>query len=154
MRGATCQLDYGVGVREFQSTLLMRGATSSKSTCFFKASISIHAPHARSDAINIDVWAGAQQFQSTLLMRGATFASQSIRVSLSISIHAPHARSDRHSQPACRLPDSVSYTHLDVYKRQKNPLQERTFIHCIPCSVLLPYHYIFYNVFTIHHGSS
>ena len=35
----------------FQSTLLMRGATSSASHAITRASISIHAPHARSDFI-------------------------------------------------------------------------------------------------------
>ena len=57
---------------EFQSTLLMRGATSV---------------------------AGAQPlltniFQSTLLMRGATQRGCSSRAGEAISIHAPHARSD------------------------------------------------------------
>ena len=81
-------------VREFQSTLLMRGATWT------------HRPHRR-----------RYGFQSTLLMRGATFSKSSIITnsghfnprssceerlahgassgsSSKISIHAPHARSD------------------------------------------------------------
>ena len=37
--------------KEFQSTLLMRGATSFKSFLQITLQISIHAPHARSDAM-------------------------------------------------------------------------------------------------------
>ena len=58
--------------RLFQSTLLMRGATSALFRSLQAPSISIHAPHARSDLF----WGGRAaayiQFQSTLLMRGAT----------------------------------------------------------------------------------
>ena len=56
----------------FQSTLLMRGATISSALNRQSVSISIHAPHARSDGIAI--------FQQG---------------SCPISIHAPHARSDQ-----------------------------------------------------------
>ena len=79
----------------FQSTLLMRGATASsqssaagglnfnpRSSCEERldhagdtvdhVSISIHAPHARSDAFKLNDVKAFLQFQSTLLMRGAT----------------------------------------------------------------------------------
>ena len=55
----------------FQSTLLMRGATSWAHAPLWCSPISIHAPHARSD---MGVLPGniIETFQSTLLMRGAT----------------------------------------------------------------------------------
>ena len=56
---------------KFQSTLLMRGATYARVVRPLGKNISIHAPHARSDAILADVV-----------------------VDVCISIHAPHARSD------------------------------------------------------------
>ena len=56
----------------FQSTLLMRGATS------------------RQDKFDTE----QILFQSTLLMRGATVCQGRVRAVLMISIHAPHARSD------------------------------------------------------------
>ena len=73
MRGATILLRFFiVSSSRFQSTLLMRGATvNTGSMLIRKQLISIHAPHARSDAI-IPV----------VLLAG------------DISIHAPHARSD------------------------------------------------------------
>ena len=99
----------------FQSTLLMRGATICRELEQYKVWISIHAPHARSDA-KARSWQAASIFQSTLLMRGATPAavadlptspfqstllmrgatrlSCSSYGSTTISIHAPHARSD------------------------------------------------------------
>ena len=55
----------------FQSTLLMRGATTSGETMYDPTMISIHAPHARSDAIAENLQ-DPSLFQSTLLMRGAT----------------------------------------------------------------------------------
>ena len=66
---------------EFQSTLLMRGATTLYIECTPKGGISIHAPHARSDTIN---------------------ARHEGRWSI-ISIHAPHARSDAGRAPAERV---------------------------------------------------
>ena len=56
----------------FQSTLLMRGATSCFFTHLFTVLISIHAPHARSDNVSSSAHADIRTFQSTLLMRGAT----------------------------------------------------------------------------------
>ena len=103
MRGATWELaeiDYVAGI--FQSTLLMRGATT------------------------LSTFGGCgARFQSTLLMRGATTSIQpkwhsstdfnprssceerlasGLRLpSTNISIHAPHARSDISSQMLLRL---------------------------------------------------
>ena len=57
--------------KPFQSTLLMRGATPLMFVPWLLPSISIHAPHARSDDERAD-----------------------IRALTMISIHAPHARSD------------------------------------------------------------
>ena len=59
---------------KFQSTLLIRGATITPDNAVDELSISIHAPHTRSDpnvaAANVVFWV----FQSTLLIRGATFS--------------------------------------------------------------------------------
>ena len=108
----------------FQSTLLMRGATSSVSESDTCHAISIHAPHARSDQLTNPLDSvpnlfqstllmrgatsskssspGLEIFQSTLLMRGATYDGNLLMLIVKISIHAPHARSDR--SPAGRGP--------------------------------------------------
>ena len=100
----------------FQSTLLMRGATSQQRKEDQNENISIHAPHARSDGrlgtpvqlivdfnprssceerLDSDNQAATYaRFQSTLLMRGATRQRKMQVYYDSISIHAPHARSD------------------------------------------------------------
>ena len=57
---------------KFQSTLLMRGATTPYKEQSTVHQISIHAPHARSDAEKLLARLHAEIFQSTLLMRGAT----------------------------------------------------------------------------------
>ena len=72
MRGATPYCSKPHILTEFQSTLLMRGATSLCGLISQYEMISIHAPHARSDAV-------------------LSFASDDAL----ISIHAPHARSDK-----------------------------------------------------------
>ena len=56
--------------------------------------ISIHAPHARSDFRGLIDKSAPDLFQSTLLMRGATRRSAWESQLVQISIHAPHARSD------------------------------------------------------------
>ena len=117
MRGATVAGAQPLLTNIFQSTLLMRGATIMILRKRAKRSISIHAPHARSDSPSPRARVGTTTFQSTLLMRGATMRrrrpsnSRSLfqstllmrgatRISAStfsrcpISIHAPHARSD------------------------------------------------------------
>ena len=106
----------GAAVPSFQSTLLMRGATTmaragTKPTCNFNPRssceerrrrrrgarhltlISIHAPHARSDVEYglIGKWYAisihAPHARSDVPLRSMIFTSR-------ISIHAPHARSD------------------------------------------------------------
>ena len=72
MRGATLLKDDDWAPILFQSTLLMRGATLLSSAPASESEISIHAPHARSDYINLVCIAEVN----------------------GISIHAPHARSD------------------------------------------------------------
>ena len=73
MRGATRLILLRRQPRRFQSTLLMRGATGLANDGFCHHSISIHAPHARSDDGN----------------------TSNHQVYKGISIHAPHARSDQ-----------------------------------------------------------
>ena len=95
MRGATCASTCSASpIRVFQSTLLMRGATKSSRAARRALKISIHAPHARSDKLIVGAPAAFSIFQSTLLMRGATVTTADIEAAIKISIHAPHARSD------------------------------------------------------------
>ena len=97
-------------------------------------SISIHAPHARSDlqkmgAVSVTksfqstlLMRGATgyirilpvpfRFQSTLLMRGATVILPSLRNDCRISIHAPHARSDvTYKSGYAEIPISIHAPH-------------------------------------------
>ena len=117
MRGATPRSHSGAAsCGEFQSTLLMRGATKQYGIKVMYYDISIHAPHARSDYCNVkhrfmhlafqstllmrgatarqESLQRARGFQSTLLMRGATYLRRRWCANVEISIHAPHARSD------------------------------------------------------------
>ena len=72
MRGATVTAGESVyQLSQFQSTLLMRGATIVFGRAALRLVISIHAPHARSDS-----------------------SKGEIDMAITISIHAPHARSD------------------------------------------------------------
>ena len=70
--GALSTLDTQMNGLKFQSTLLMRGATSTYPPLCVRL----------------------KKFQSTLLMRGATDAYGKGPGWYAISIHAPHARSD------------------------------------------------------------
>ena len=72
LKGIIVQFDL------FQSTLLMRGATVEVEKLKSINSISIHAPHARSDLTVITI-ALHTRFQSTLLMRGATLRRHDAR---------------------------------------------------------------------------
>ncbi len=56
----------------FQSTPLLRGATSITITFAILVSVSIHAPLARGDDASLSPTNGVKQFQSTPLLRGAT----------------------------------------------------------------------------------
>ena len=64
----------------FQSTLLMRGATTMLHKEAHHTIISIHAPHARSDPLSLTVSIILRTFQSTLLMRGATGLHRARRI--------------------------------------------------------------------------
>ena len=98
MRGATSGAVRRVWMAKFQSTLLMRGATELKAYLEEYRDISIHAPHARSDG-PVFLFRINTKFQSTLLMRGATLQQGRLSTrTLCISIHAPHARSDECAQ--------------------------------------------------------
>ena len=78
----------------FQSTLLMRGATTTGLMHYLGCDISIHAPHARSD------YTQAPALPDSLISIHAPHARSDTRLQSSarpwrqISIHAPHARSD------------------------------------------------------------
>ena len=94
-------------ISQFQSTLLMRGATLPPAVQLERYLISIHAPHARSDTLNGVGAISEVKFQSTLLMRGATCDDGFRDVFAAISIHAPHARSDRRTGQ-CSRHDAIS----------------------------------------------
>ena len=102
---------------EFQSTLLMRGATASRlyaeplqqdfnprSSCEERqitcktrcrnSVISIHAPHARSDLICDDIFVTLFYFNPRSSCEERPNHRKRIAVAIVISIHAPHARSD------------------------------------------------------------
>ena len=82
------------GRTEFQSTLLMRGATEKRSRGREGDVISIHAPHARSDTTDTnkrkcgDISIHAPHARSDAVPWAVHQGD------LQISIHAPHARSD------------------------------------------------------------
>ena len=89
-------VEFG-GLVQFQSTPLMRGATSGSKVAFtveavsihaphargdhkgmarvLRFEVSIHAPHARGDSMTTCICESASLFQSTPLMRGATSGS-------------------------------------------------------------------------------
>ena len=118
MRGATDSGRYGVrhhpnfnprtpcGVRLtynelgykdylFQSTHPMRGATLSILDSDISRIISIHAPHAGCDSMNLLKRCNRIIFQSTHPMRGATKGTLRLLCLVDkISIHAPHAGCD------------------------------------------------------------
>ena len=86
----------------FQSTLLIRGATRFSSDGCSTYSISIHAPHTRSDLRVYSIIVFLLKFQSTLLIRGATDDILQMLWDDGISIHAPHTRSDLSVSPQAR----------------------------------------------------
>ena len=83
---------------EFQSTLLMRGATRRVTSSYNAKAISIHAPHARSDESK-----ESQDAEDEISIHAPHARSDNAYLQSdvfhNISIHAPHARSDL---PACR----------------------------------------------------
>ena len=94
MRGATTTIPKYVTAIQFQSTLLMRGATPEGIGGDDGRAISIHAPHARSDSAG-----QAQNIARTAISIHAPHArsdatSGNTATVAGISIHAPHARSD------------------------------------------------------------
>ena len=117
MRGATRRKGHHMRqVSDFNPRSSCEERLESALSQFNMQTISIHAPHARSDIMPFKIMAvltifqstllmrGATQlrlsiimvllFQSTLLMRGATCHLNHLHEVIIISIHAPHARSD------------------------------------------------------------
>ena len=94
MRGATVIPVKQIAAVQFQSTHLMRGATTGHIGIVFVHQISIHAPHARCDYWYYVYVLLYTTFQSTHLMRGATGPVNKTIIVYKISIHAPHARCD------------------------------------------------------------
>ena len=81
-------------VGKFQSTLPLRGATSSSEVIFVLIDISIHAPLTGSDRDISSPGGWRMEFQSTLPLRGATSTGKSSPGGSVISIHAPLTGSD------------------------------------------------------------
>ena len=99
--------------RIFQSTLLMRGATVIPIDVVNRLWISIHAPHARSDATSIRYLGYLRHFNPRSSCEERPASSRTYTCGSSISIHAPHARSDvraRQSSPRAR-PISIHAPH-------------------------------------------
>ena len=84
-------------VKEFQSTLPVRGATAGCVEIASIKKISIHAPRAGSDRLSNRSERARRRFQSTLPVRGATKAAKATELDELISIHAPRAGSDENS---------------------------------------------------------
>ncbi len=93
-RGATRGKRRHAAYKRFQSTLPTRGATRATTNPGGVGHISIHAPHAGSDAAGGGKSDALLIFQSTLPTRGATVWLLMCAITISISIHAPHAGSD------------------------------------------------------------
>ena len=94
MRGATSSAIRTTSKKVFQSTLLMRGATTTvrklnKELEEFQSTLLM-----RGATRALAGFSHIRKFQSTLLMRGATISSHPTGRWCHISIHAPHARSD------------------------------------------------------------
>ena len=101
----------------FQSTLLIRGATSPRAAHFraskFQSTLLIRGATRKVFSST----ALASLFQSTLLIRGATRARKSLKYIDSISIHAPHTRSDgknRSCRSSCDISIYAPHTRSDV----------------------------------------
>ena len=117
-----CPHARAVSLLRFQSTLLMRGATSSLYLYTLVIPISIHAPHARSDCsvpccssvphyFNPRSSCEERRHGSLKLTQSYNFNPRSsceerlvlfltLDTGSEISIHAPHARSDRRAPSA------------------------------------------------------
>ena len=80
IRGATSRAFFLDTAIAFQSTLLIRGATSPRRSSRSRSWISIHAPHTRSDSLISMTKREASLFQSTLLIRGATCTANGITI--------------------------------------------------------------------------
>ena len=105
--------------RTFQSTLLIRGATSELRGLHHRAEISIHAPHARSDADDVALRTRIEISIHAPHARSDSHALVSTLV-VGISIHAPHARSD-----ALVLVDSALATFISIHAphARSDPMQ-------------------------------
>ena len=90
----------------FQSTLLMRGATRAALKADKTRTISIHAPHARSDAVG-ELWRCAERISIHAPHARSDGDVSFIMAIDNISIHAPHARSDVKIIPGL-LPHAIS----------------------------------------------
>ena len=95
MRGATAWAESsGSPDSVFQSTLLMRGATRRLKEVRAVFKISIHAPHARSDARSRKPYSLALNFNPRSSCEERHDKIADVNELAYISIHAPHARSD------------------------------------------------------------
>ena len=81
-------------VCRFQSTLPMRGATRFPKVHRIGLTISIHAPHAGSDALVSHSSASAGHFNPRSPCGERPISIRPGRLEIRISIHAPHAGSD------------------------------------------------------------
>ena len=114
MRGATSGKRRVIAiVWLFQSTLLMRGATTSAWDWSKLEDISIHAPHARSDNRILPYTQPDQSISIHAPHARSDAAGGIVAVAIDvISIHAPHARSDISRRPSrIRITISIHAPH-------------------------------------------
>ena len=122
MRGATDFDRASSSYVVFQSTLLMRGATSAATSFARSREISIHAPHARSDAMARRSTGDSSNFNPRSSCEERPVREHRMLRLREISIHAPHARSDRRVDDGVRRityfnPRSSCEERLQKFKR-------------------------------------
>ena len=115
MRGATRAFAADPNYYPFQSTLPMRGATSELDKKIRGLMISIHTPHAGSDADAMDAGRQEQNFNPHSPCGERPYYNRRLRTLSVISIHTPHAGSDsfsfyhvRHQQISIHTPHAGS----------------------------------------------
>ena len=89
-----------MGQLSFQSTPPVRGATQAGRFCPAGDGISIHAPRAGGDTVEVSGYGAFDGFQSTPPVRGATGLGGDLGYMATISIHAPRAGGDVRGQIA------------------------------------------------------
>ena len=127
MRGATSQSRPSLTAEGFQSTLPMRGATGVLYRCWQSQRISIHAPHAGSDAAKPARGRIKPVYFNPRSPCGERRQRRRGRARVSdISIHAPHAGSD--TLFALYVSDLVNFNPRSPCGERPNAAQRTLFV--------------------------